>query len=43
MNPLAAYIPRIAAEWDLESPGTRWRELDATCCFVDLPGGTENR
>src|SRR5436190_8711534 len=40
MNPLAAYIPRIAAEWDLESPGARYRELDATCCFVDISGFT---
>ena len=23
-----------------ESPGVRWRELDATCCFVDISGFT---
>src|SRR5258707_15189029 len=40
MDALAAYIPRIAAEWELESPGRRWRELDATCCFVDISGFT---
>ena len=22
------------------SPGGRWRELDATCCFVDISGFT---
>src|SRR5258706_6224560 len=40
MNPLTAYIPRIAAEWELESSGRLWRELDATCCFVDISGFT---
>jgi len=40
MDALAAYIPRIAAEWERESPGVRWRELDATCCFVDISGFT---
>src|SRR5258708_36444166 len=40
MDALAAYIPRIAAEWERESPGVRWRCLDATCCFVDISGFT---
>ena len=40
MNTLTAYVPRIAAEWDLDSPDTNWRELDATCCFVDISGFT---
>src|SRR6476646_1779693 len=40
MDALAAYIPRIAAEWERDSPGVRWRELDATCCFVDISGFT---
>jgi class 3 adenylate cyclase/tetratricopeptide (TPR) repeat protein len=37
--PLDAYIPRMAAEWDLDGPGL-WRELEATCCFVDISGFT---
>src|SRR3954452_9836254 len=40
MSALTAYVPRIAAEWDLDSPDTNWRELDATCCFVDISGFT---
>ena len=34
------YIPRIAAEWDLDAPGALWREIEATCCFVDISGFT---
>ena len=37
---LSPYIPRVAAEWDLDAPGCRWRVLDATCCFVDISGFT---
>jgi class 3 adenylate cyclase/predicted ATPase len=37
---LDAYIPRMAAEWDLDAPGALWREMDATCCFVDISGFT---
>ena len=37
---LDPYVPRLAAEWDLDAPGARWRELDATCCFVDISGFT---
>ena len=37
---LDAYVPRMAAEWDLDHPGALWRELDATCCFVDISGFT---
>src|SRR5436190_1675362 len=40
MDALAAYIPKIAAEWERETPNARWRELDATCCFVDISGFT---
>src|SRR3954465_13359147 len=40
MNALTAYLPRMAAEWELETPNARWRELDATCCFVDISGFT---
>lgn len=34
------YLPRIAAEWDLDAPGASWRRVDATCCFVDISGFT---
>jgi class 3 adenylate cyclase/tetratricopeptide (TPR) repeat protein len=37
---LDAYVPRMAAEWDLDAPGALWREIDATCCFVDISGFT---
>jgi class 3 adenylate cyclase/tetratricopeptide (TPR) repeat protein len=37
---LDAYVPRMAAEWDLDAPGVLWRESDATCCFVDISGFT---
>jgi class 3 adenylate cyclase/tetratricopeptide (TPR) repeat protein len=37
---LHAYIPRLAAEWELDAPGALWREMDATCCFVDISGFT---
>jgi class 3 adenylate cyclase/tetratricopeptide (TPR) repeat protein len=37
---LDAYVPRMAAEWDLDAPGALWREMDATCCFVDISGFT---
>jgi class 3 adenylate cyclase/tetratricopeptide (TPR) repeat protein len=37
---LAPYVPRMAAEWDLDAPGALWREADATCCFVDISGFT---
>ena len=40
MNTLTAYLPRMAAEWELDNPGARWCELDATCCFVDISGFT---
>ncbi|MDP9335519.1 MAG: adenylate/guanylate cyclase domain-containing protein, partial [Actinomycetota bacterium] len=37
---LLPYVPRLAAEWDLDAPGASWRSLDATCCFVDISGFT---
>jgi class 3 adenylate cyclase/tetratricopeptide (TPR) repeat protein len=30
----------MSAEWELDAPRARWRELDATCCFVDISGFT---
>jgi class 3 adenylate cyclase/tetratricopeptide (TPR) repeat protein len=38
--PLDAYVPRIAAEWDIDAPGALWQEREATCCFVDISGFT---
>lgn len=37
---LAPYVPRVAAEWDLDAPGAPWREVEGTCCFVDISGFT---
>jgi class 3 adenylate cyclase/tetratricopeptide (TPR) repeat protein len=37
---LSPYVPRLSAEWELDSPGELWREIDATCCFVDISGFT---
>jgi len=37
---LAPYVPRLAAEWDLDAPDARWLEMEATCCFVDISGFT---
>ena len=34
------YVPRIATNWDVDAPGRRWQELDATLCFVDISGFT---
>jgi class 3 adenylate cyclase/tetratricopeptide (TPR) repeat protein len=39
-EPLARFVPRVLSEWDLETPGARWREFDATLCFVDISGFT---
>ena len=39
-DPLSPYVPRIGAEWELDAPRARWREMDATCCFVDISGFT---
>lgn len=36
----SAYLPRLSAEWNLDSPDALWREIDATCCFVDISGFT---
>ncbi|HEX4864222.1 MAG TPA: adenylate/guanylate cyclase domain-containing protein, partial [Acidimicrobiales bacterium] len=35
-----AYVPRVSAEWELDSGAALWREVDATCCFVDISGFT---
>ena len=37
---LDRFVPRVASEWDLDAPGTRWQELDGSLCFVDISGFT---
>jgi class 3 adenylate cyclase/tetratricopeptide (TPR) repeat protein len=37
---LRPYVPRFAAEWDLDTPGALTRQIDATFCFVDISGFT---
>lgn len=37
---LERYVPNIAAEWDLDAPGRRLRQVDGTLCFVDISGFT---
>jgi class 3 adenylate cyclase/predicted ATPase len=37
---LARYVPRISAEWDLDTPGARLRLTDASLVFVDISGFT---
>src|SRR6516164_5127307 len=37
---LGPYVPRLSAEWELDAPGARWRQIEATCCFVDISGFT---
>jgi class 3 adenylate cyclase/tetratricopeptide (TPR) repeat protein len=37
---LLPYVPRLAAEWDLDAAGQQWREIDASACFVDISGFT---
>lgn len=39
-SPLTPYVPRLAAEWDLDHAGERWYALDASICFVDVTGFT---
>jgi class 3 adenylate cyclase/predicted ATPase len=38
---LAPYVPRLAASWDEAGPTASWREIEATCCYVDIAGFTE--
>jgi class 3 adenylate cyclase/tetratricopeptide (TPR) repeat protein len=37
---LERFVPRVAAEWDLDNPGAMYREIDGTLCFVDISGFT---
>jgi hypothetical protein len=40
VSDLDPYLPRVAVEWDLASPGELWREFDASLCFVDISSFT---
>jgi class 3 adenylate cyclase/tetratricopeptide (TPR) repeat protein len=37
---LERFVPRVAAEWDLDTPGEPFRQIDGTLCFVDISGFT---
>ena len=37
LRDLRRYVPRIASEWDSETP---WQELDGTLVFIDMSGFT---
>lgn len=37
---LGRYVPRIAVDWALDAPDQRWREIEASLCFVDISGFT---
>ena len=37
---MTPYVPRVAAEWDLDHAGERWYGLEATSCLVDITGFT---
>jgi class 3 adenylate cyclase/tetratricopeptide (TPR) repeat protein len=37
---LVPYVPRMVSEWEMEAGDRLWREIDATCCFVDISGFT---
>jgi len=39
-DPLLRYLPRRAAEWDLDAPGALWQRVDGALCFVDISGFT---
>jgi class 3 adenylate cyclase/tetratricopeptide (TPR) repeat protein len=39
-SPMTPYVPRLAAEWDLDHLGERWYGLEATGCLVDITGFT---
>jgi class 3 adenylate cyclase/predicted ATPase len=38
---LARYVPRVSAEWDLDTPDVPWRAVDASLLFVDISGFTK--
>mgnify|MGYP001821149700 CR=1 FL=1 len=38
-NRLARYVPRLSAEWHLDSR-QHWRTVDGTLCYIDISGFT---
>ncbi|NNC91957.1 MAG: AAA family ATPase, partial [Acidimicrobiia bacterium] len=36
---LARYVPRLSAEWELETAES-WHEIDGTLCYIDISGFT---
>src|SRR4051812_34713823 len=34
------YVPRLAAEWELDAPGVAARQVDGTLVFIDISGFT---
>src|SRR5262249_20484141 len=41
LESLARYVPRISAEWDVDTPGAPFRVTDASLVFVDISGFTK--
>ncbi len=37
---LERFVPRVLAEWDLDGPAGKHRQIDGTLCFVDISGFT---
>ena len=37
---LQPYVARVAAEWDLDTPGEQWRQIDGSLLFADISGFT---
>src|SRR6266508_2953590 len=40
-DPLIAYIPRLLADWQRESPDAPAREIEGSLVFVDISGFTK--
>jgi class 3 adenylate cyclase len=37
---LGRYVPRLAAEWELDAPQQRWRLVPGALCMIDISGFT---
>ena len=38
--PLDKYVPSVAIDWSTSAGESKWQELDATLCFIDISGFT---
>jgi class 3 adenylate cyclase/tetratricopeptide (TPR) repeat protein len=38
---LRPYLPRLLLQWLVESPGSRWRDVEGSIVFVDISGFTK--